>query len=132
MNKNLSEKRHYSNLNQFVSRTRPSKIQRQQTGYGNMFPNQYVIAQIMWKNRFSFATLIFMNPLQRLLVLSKVSFQRIKLKRNFCFFSSRQQKGLNWAASWGNSANVLMEENKPVWMTVTKRFAPLPNVYRSK
>ena len=59
----------------------------------------FFFAHFFCRNRCPFASVIFNTSLQRLLVLSKISVQRTKLKWNFCFFSSRQQQGFHSAAS---------------------------------
>ena len=60
------------NLIRAESKKSPPKIQIQQLGWGNTFRYLYQFHQILWKNQFSSATLIFITTLHFLLELSKI------------------------------------------------------------
>ena len=63
VNENSSKIFEYSFLYRVVSKKRPSEIQIQRLGWGNICQYLYPILQTLWENQFSFATLILITSL---------------------------------------------------------------------
>ena len=57
---------------------------------------------------------------------------RAKMKNFFFNIETTIQYRLNWATSWRNILNVIIDENKHIWMIVITKIVPHLNSYRYK